>query len=72
MKWPSTRKKHDRDYREKHKTEIEEYNRLNPELRIRLPLEDHYLLGNLFGRDLREGIRNLIRREALIRFRKEE
>jgi hypothetical protein len=55
---PEARMKHDKVYRQRHKLEIAEYNRLNPELRIRLPLAIHERLKELPG-----GLRGLIERE---------
>ena len=56
---PEPNRRHNKTYRTKHKTEIAEYNRLNPELRVRLPLEIHERLKGIPG-----GIRGLIEREV--------
>jgi hypothetical protein len=57
------RKKHpefDKIYRKKHKAKIAEYNRLHPELRVRLSLDDHARLKSLFGDEISKGIKGLI------------
>ena len=58
---------HDKKYRERHKMEIAEYNRLHPELRVRLTLEEHALLRKLTnqsGVDTTDWIRGVIYRYA--------
>ena len=41
---PEANRKHNKTYRARHKIEMAEYNRLNPELRIRLPLAMHEIV----------------------------
>jgi hypothetical protein len=55
---PEQHRKHSKTYRVNHKTEIADYNRLNPELRIRLPLAIHERLKAIPG-----GLRGLIEKE---------
>jgi hypothetical protein len=62
-KHPKPNRKHNKTYRARHTDEIAEYMRLNPELRVRLPLATHEGLKRLFGEDIPGGIKGLIARE---------
>lgn len=55
---PEPNRRHNKTYRSRHQAEIAEYKRLNPELRIRVPLETLKRLKAIPG-----GIRGLIDRE---------
>lgn len=53
-----------RQYRKRNREKVADYNRLHPEFRVRLSLEDHALLRKLFGEDIPGGFRDWISREA--------
>lgn len=52
-------RRHNKTFRTKHQAEIVEYNRLNPELRLRVPLAIYQALNERFT-DVPEAIRGMI------------
>lgn len=58
---PEQHRKHSRAYRAKHKTEIAEYNRLNPEIRMRMKSEEMASLRQIAEQE-GESPQNFVRR----------